>query len=334
MSALTPGSPLLEYRVAEFSPREYDNGVERLIQAFEAERGEAIAPGSRGKAALKIYTGSGPGLATPAGLVRAVARSLERRGYAREDIFLVDLSETRLRRSGFLPAPTEGGETFEGHPVIVLESGRYFDEKWFYENPLPPRRESGLSVQGRGPGLEARAEDRLSHLPMPLIHEVDFWINLPVYSDHAVLGVNGALVNATLWNAGNTLRFFQSKANGPVAVAEIAAVPELGDGWLFSLVSLEKYQFVGGPAFHSLYTASEPVLILGADPVSLDAEMIRRVNRRRSEQKFEPLDEEPPQLEYAQQLDLGRARVELKRLATGAAPARAVADAEAEEAAR
>ena len=59
------------------------------------------------------------------------------------------------------------------------------------------------------------ANERKSYLPMPLMHEVDFWINLPCYSDHPTLGVNGALINATMWNASNTTRFLRSPASAP-----------------------------------------------------------------------------------------------------------------------
>ena len=153
----------------------------------------------------------------------------------------------------------------------MLESGKFYDPTWFYDSPLPTRfdpilNEKAVEEAAGGKAQTTVDEDRKSFLDTPLFLDSDFWINLPVYTDHPVLGINGALVNATLWNASNTLRFFRSPANAPAAVAEMAAIPELRATWVFSLVSLERYQFIGGPYFNSLYTLSEPRLWLSADP--------------------------------------------------------------------
>ena len=148
-------------------------------------------------------------------------------------------------------------------------------------------------------------EDRRSFLATPLFLEADFWINLPVYSDHPTLGVNGALVNATLWNASNTARFFRSPANAPAAVAEMSAIPELRQTWLFTLASLERFQFIGGPYFNSLYTVSEPRLWLSADPVALDTMMLKKLNERRVALGFPIISEEIRTLEFAEILGVG-----------------------------
>ncbi len=312
--AVTPGAPVLEYRMEAFSEEAYRAGVERLLAEFEAERGEALRPGETGRVGLKIFTGSGLGLATPRELTRAVAGALEARGFERENIFLVDLNEVRLRRSGYLPPLSESGEGFEGQPVYVLESGRYYDAEWFYDSALPPRSAPRLGVFGSEVRGELSEADRRSLLAMPLLRDLDFWINLPVYTDHAVLGLNGALVNATLWNASNTFRFFQSGVNGPAAVAEMAAIPELAEKWAFTVASGERFQFIGGPGFHSLYTASAPVLLLSADPVAIDSEMLRRINERRQAAGFEAVGEYVPLLDYAEQLGLGSSEVRIMRL--------------------
>lgn len=315
--------PLTEGRDPSMtSPDRYAGAVEGLLQAFEQKIGRRLTPGDKAKVGLKIYAESGPGLATPQPLVRAVIEALMRRGYARENIFLVGLNQLRLRLTGYLPTDPRLAPPFAGHPFFVLESGRYYDPIWFYDSPLPSRFDPILSGrQDKAPDfdldrlaaisadptakLDADA-DRKSFLATPLFLEADFWINLPVYTDHEALGVNGALVNATLWNASNTSRFFRSTRSAPAAVAEMAAIPELRQTWAFTLATLDQWQFVGGPAYNSLYTRGEPKLWLGTDPVWMDSLMLTRINAARREAGFQPIPEEIRTLEFAETLGLGR----------------------------
>jgi len=301
-------SPVIwEAKMPNFSDATYAADVETLIAHFEASIGQKLLPGAKHRVGLKIYTDSGPGLATPLGLTKAVIAALERRGYKKGDIFLVGLNQQRLRFCGYLPSIVTGKSPFEGHKVYVLESGRYFDPVWFYDSPLPSRFDPILaqkSVETYDSETTVE-EDRKSFLATPLFVDADFWINLPVYTDHPVLGVNGALVNATLWNASNTARFFRSPASAPAAVAEMSAIPELRHTWMFTIVSLECYQFIGGPWFNSLYTESEPLLWLGTDPVLLDALMLEKINRWRKLTGFKPVSDDIRTLEFASVLGVG-----------------------------
>ena len=281
-----------------------------LIEKFEAAAGRKLVPGKKKRVGLKIYTDSGPGLATPVPMVKAVIAALERRGFEHQNIFLVGLNALRLRMTGYLPSLVSGLTPFNGNPVYVLESGRYYDSVWFYDSPLPQRFDPIFAEQQtKGvPNTSTKDEDRKSFLATPLFLDADFWINLPVYSDHPTLGINGALVNATLWNASNTARFFRSPANAPAAVAEMSAIPELRETWAFSMTSLQHYQYIGGPFFNSLYTVSEPLIWLSTDPVMLDALVRDRINAHRKQSGFNPVDEEIRTLEFAEALGVGSTR--------------------------
>ena len=307
----TPPSVVLESPLGDFGDKDYGEAVEAEFTRFEQLTGRRLAPGAKGKVGLKIYSDSGPGLATPIPLVKGVIAALERRGFKSRNIFIVGLSQLRMRFTNYLPSLVTGDSPFKDQPIYVLESGRFYDPTWFYDSPLPTRFDPILNEraaeEAAGGKLDTTvAEDRKSFLDTPLFLDSDFWINLPVYTDHPVLGINGALVNATLWNASNTLRFFRSPANAPAAVAEMAAIPELHSTWMFSLVSLERYQFIGGPYFNSLYTLSEPKLWLSSDPVMLDALMLQRINRGRLKAGFKEIDTDGLRmLEFAEQLGVG-----------------------------
>jgi len=306
-----PASPVWEHRLVDFSDADYRYAVEQLLQDFETATGKKLVPGAKKKVGLKIYADSGPGLATPFGLVRGVIAALEKRGFASENIFLVGLNPLRLRLTGYLPSFSSGKVPFPGHPVYVLESGKFYDPTWFYDSPLPSRfdpisNDRAVEAAAAGKANTTTEEDRKSFLATPLFLDADFWINLPVYTDHPVLGINGALVNATLWNASNTFRFFKSPATAPAAVAEMAAIPELREGWVLNLVSLQLYQFIGGPYFNSLYTESEKKIWMSADPVMLDTLMFEKLNAARKRTGFEPISEDDARmLDFAQQLKVG-----------------------------
>jgi hypothetical protein len=305
-----------EAKLADFDVLTYSRQVEALITSFEQATGRKLAPGAKKKVGLKIYSDSGPGMATPVALVRAVIAALERRGFEDQNIFLVGLNALRLRMTGYLPSLATGQSAFKGHPVYVLESGKFYDPLWFYDSPLPQRFDPIFAEQQTRdvPNTSTKDEDRKSFLATPLFLETDFWINLPVYTDHTMLGVNGALVNATLWNASNTARFFRSPANAPAAVAEMSAIPELRQTWVFTITSLEHYQFVGGPFFNSLYSATEPLVWLSTDPVILDALMRDRIDQRRKREGFAPISEEIRTLEFAETLGVGSTNTKVVKI--------------------
>jgi hypothetical protein len=315
-SETQPSEVVWEAQLQNFDAPIYEREVETLMTQFEAATGRHLVPGEKKKVGLKIYADSGPGLATPPALVKAVITALEKRGFEPGNIFLVGLNQLRLRMTGYLPSLVTGETQFKGHPVYVLESGRYYDPIWFYDSPLPQRFDPIFAEsQTRDvPNNSTRDEDRKSFLATPLFLDADFWINLPVYTDHAILGVNGALVNATLWNASNTARFFRSPASAPAAVAEMSSIAELRATWMFTLVSLERYQFIGGPFFNSLYTVSEPVLWLSTDPVLLDSLMLARINKWRKRTGFQPISDEIRTLDFAEQLGVGSTKIETAKI--------------------
>lgn len=295
-----------EYRLGGFGAADYRRAVNQLLATFEETTGRSLIPGEHQRAGLKVNTMAGAGLSTPPALTEAVIEALLNRGFTREQIFVLDAREPGLRDAGYLPplSQRQPERRFAEVPVLTLEDENLISDTWFYESALPREFSSPLS-QTLLTEPDPVGTSRISYLAAPLVEEVDFWINLPVLADHPALGLSGALVNATLWNINNRERFLNSAANGPVAVAEIAAIPELRAAWALTLLSLERFQYIGGPGFYALYTSSEPRLLMAIDPVILDALMIAHLNEFRERDGFAPIPEALPFIDYAVGLGLG-----------------------------
>lgn len=294
----------------DFEGDTFRREVARLLGAFEEATGKKLSPGPRRMAALKVYTNSGAGLNTPRKLVSAVIESLVERGYTRDEICIVDARESMLREAGYLPPLSRiqlQGPYFEGVRVYALDSMELRSPTWYYESPLPREFSTPLGRAILGSPLELDpVEARKSYLPENLLTEVDFWINLPMASHHPATGLSGALVNASLWNITNGTRFFNSPANAPVAVAEIASIPELQATWALNLISLHAYQFIAGPAYNANYTEDLPELWMSVDPVVMDANLLTLLNQARKDRGFEELPVIPEFIEYAIELGLGQ----------------------------
>jgi GNAT superfamily N-acetyltransferase len=305
-----PPAVVFEANLDGFDERSYAAALGRLLPEAERVLGRELVPGERGRVGLKVYSGGGAGLGTPRALVRALVQWLEKRGFERERIFLIDLYEHRIRDAGLLPPLATRDATFDGLEVRILDSGRWWDGRWYFDNPLPSRvdilPQQELPERIRGLSL---ADQRRSLMPAPLLFDVDFWINLPVASDHPAYGVNGALANATVWAFSNTLRFFRSRDSAPGVIAEMAAIPELRSTWVLNILSLERYQFVGGPAFNAFYTESEPILWVSPDPVLMDSLVRARLDAHRERGGFLPLGPNLPVLRFAERLGVGSAEV-------------------------
>lgn len=300
---------LWQVALKDFSADSYAREVRTLLAEFERASGKRLVPGKRGKAALKVYSNSGAGLQTPHALVKAVIEALLERGFRREDLCLVDARAEMLRAAGFLPPLSRVqvmGPNFEGVRVYALDRNEQKSPTWYYDSPLPQEFTTplGRAILGNAVQLDP-VEARKSYLPENLLTGVDFWINLPVACHHPSAGLSGALVNATLWNITNGTRFFNSPANAPVAVAEIASIPEMQAGWALNLVSLESYQFIAGPSYNANYTRSRPELWLSVDPVIMDTRLIQLVNEARRQERFEELPAIPEFIEYSIDLGLG-----------------------------
>lgn len=115
----------------------------------------------------------------------------------------------------------------------------------------------------------------------------------------------------------NSRRFLVNQATASAAVAEIAAIPELEERLVLNFVSLERYQFIGGPFFNSIYTRSEPRLWMSSDPVAVDRLLYDRMNAMRVLEGFPEIQPMPRQLPFAASLGLGefeRERIRIRQL--------------------
>ena len=299
----------LVWEVPLLQSKLYYSEVSALVETYEARVGAALAPGERGKVGIKVNTRSGRGLSTPLPLLRAVIEVLKARGFVRDSILIVDYSAHQLRQAGIMPSISSELGDFEGCPVYALDSEQHYDLAWFYDSPLPPSLNQEPQLFGglgrSSSALQAGAKERKSFLAAPLLFEVDFWLNLAVGVDDAALGVDGALANATLWNVSNSQRFLGNEATASSAIAEIAAIPELNERMVLHFVSLDRYQYIGGPRFRSRYSRSEPLLWMSSDPVAIDRLLCNKINKHRLLDGFPEILPLPRQLPFAASLGLG-----------------------------
>jgi len=287
-AATDPKLLLIEQQLQGFSDQDYNQSVERMLTEYENKTGVGLKPGQLRKCGLKISSQAGLGLATPKSLIRALGNALMKRGFEKESVILCDVRQESLRECGFLPQLSADADKFEGFPVIAFEpqANKWSaDKKLCYENQVMPRPGAAMVPWG---------DPRISILPKTLYEDVDFWINLPVLSDSKTLGVSGAIASASLGSIANAERFSDNPANASKVAVEVCAIPELSRKNVLTVLSLERYQVLGGPSFDANWCKSEKVILASANPVILDFIGLQKINAGRTARNVEAIRPEPP----------------------------------------
>ena len=291
----------------------YINAVEKLIVNYESSIGTCLIPRELKKVALKVDTRSGVGLSTPPNLIRALITFLEKRGFDRDAILIIDYANFTLNSSRIGEKSKFNLNSFDGCPIYLLDTNQFYEPDWFYDSPVPPLLKDQTFIDrltNNSLNYYKGSPYRKSLLPAPLLFEVDFWINLAVCVDHPVLGLGGVLENASLLNVSNHSRFYANEACAAIAIAEILGIPEMNKSLLLHFVSLEQYQFIGGPKFNSYYSRSQPLLRMSSDPVALDCLNLNLINFHRRKNGFVEITNPNLQLKYASEIGLGISDIE------------------------
>lgn len=290
----------------------YAKAVERVFSREEKQLSLDFHPGKKRRVGIKIYTASGEGLETPKELTRAVIQVLQSRGYALDEIFILDQQSFLLTECGYLPPLSQqqkGSNTFAGVRVITLQDKGSTDRHWYYDRALSDFLLTSDFFVGRSnpyqPTKNENSGDfsRKSFLPVALLFDVDFWINLPVLKADRTVGVSGAMANSTLWNMTNAGRFLNNPQHAALAVAEVMAIPEYRAIPTLHLLSLSAFQFLETGDFRAQFCRSLPQLLASNNPLALDHYGWRLLNQYRLANELAALSK-PKYFEFAEFLDL------------------------------
>jgi hypothetical protein len=287
-AATNPKLLLIEQKLSGFEDRDYAAAVEKTLGEFEGRTGLSLRPGElealRPEAFLRRRPGTGHAQAPRPGPDRSppAPRLRPRRDHA-------------VRRQARQPPPSRlpafallPARRFRRIPVLAWETlapGWAADSRLRYENQVLPR-----------PGTQnvPWGDARVSVLPKTLIDEVDFWINLPVLSDSRSLGVHGAMAAASIGNMANAERFLDNPFNASKAAVEVCAIPKLAKRNVLTILSLERYQVLGGPGFDASWCRSEKTLLGSANPVIIDFIGLQKINAGRAASGIATIHPEPP----------------------------------------
>ena len=294
-------SKVFQAKLSNLATEDYHFAVLRLIAQLEYEQNFKIKPSVFPQIAVKFDVQRSPGLSTNLNLLLSIVQFLERRGYTRENIFLVALKidgETRRALE----------KQFLASQIITGEDEGYFHPDWFHDSPMPPAMGDRAKLLIDHPkNHEIRTiEERKSYLPAFLFLSKICWINLSTAKDDHVLAIDGAITNATLNSSSNAQRFREDVTMGPAAATEILAIPEFSEKHLFSVLDLSEMQIAGGPEFNAEFIRQRPSLLLSKNSVFIDYFGMQSIQKERA--KLGLKDRAPQDCKlfiYARELSLG-----------------------------
>lgn len=271
-----------------------------------------VAPTDR--VGIKVSTIGGRYFSSHRGVVAAVIAGLESAGVPRGRIVIWDRESADLRAAGF--TAERMGVAVRG----VDPPGGLDREAKFTSPQLGKLIWGDLLFHDRRPkpGGRMSEADQLSsasHLAL-LLRDLTKIVNVPVFSDEAGCGVAGAIYNVTVPAVDNWRRFTQR--GGGDGLADLYADERIGPKVVLHLMDALLAQYAGGPGFAPNYAFHFGTLYASRDPVALDANALRLIDRWRPVSKLPTIAKSHGAwLELAEAMGLGvaaEARIELREV--------------------
>ena len=133
-------------------------------------------------------------------------------------------------------------------------------------------------------------------------------INLPCLKSHRLAGVTGALKNH-YGSIDNPREFHDNDCCNPGA-AEINNIPAIRDRHRLVVCNALMGLWEGGPRWNPAYMWMEGSLIIGEDPVAVDAVMLQMIDAKRQEAGYPVVAPRAGHLQLSEQIGLGNSRME------------------------
>jgi hypothetical protein len=222
---------------------------------------------------IKVFSAAGQISGTRPSVVSAVIHGLLDAGVSRHHIIIWDKSADDLRAAGYFDLAHALGVRIEG----AMEVG--YDPTNFY---LPDSAVVGQLVYGdyefgrKGPDVGKK-----SFVTKILSRQVTKIISIAPLLNNPSAGVCGHLYGLAFGSVDNTLRFENDPDHLAVAVAEINALPAVGDRVVLNITDALMGQYEGGDSVLLHYSTELDQLWFSGDPVALDTLAIRELDRER-----------------------------------------------------
>jgi uncharacterized protein (DUF362 family) len=238
--------------------------------------------GSRDVIGLKVNGLAGPGMSTRAEVVNTVSKLLDEAGRPRKKHLIWDRFDRELSALGFTLNTRGSG------PLCFGTDHRGIG----YSN--------SLVAKGKVGGLLSRI----------LVDYCDVIINIPVLKDHGIAGITCALKNH--YGSIHNPNKYHDNACDPY-IADLNSLEQIRSKQRLIVVDALKIQFHGGPAYHPRWAANYGGVLIGTDPVAIDAvgyEIIEELRKTAGLEKLKGGRREPIYIETAAGYGLGIADLE------------------------
>jgi uncharacterized protein (DUF362 family) len=131
-------------------------------------------------------------------------------------------------------------------------------------------------------------------------------INAPVLQDHDAYGLAGCLYNLSVGMVDNTRRFEGQGQNGDPMIAQMCAMPPVGQKLVLNVMDGLIGGYAGGPGFKPQYSWNYGSLYFSTDPVAVDSLCLEALDIKRRDAKVPPIGPHAAHITTAHRMGLGQ----------------------------